>query len=153
MVTLLEWSTLEYHHTHKTPDWYWAVGIIAATGASLAFIFGNPVFAIFIILSAITLCIHVSKVPSEIQCAITNKGIVIHDTLFPYTSLDSFWVETLNTSIPKLILKSKKLLLPLVIVYIDEVDPEDVRKALLGYLKEEMHEEPFNQRIIEYLGL
>ncbi len=152
MVTLVEWETVEYHHTHKSADWYWAVGIVALTGAILSFMLGSFVFALFIIFGALALCIHAAKPPQTIRCEVASKGIVVHDTLFPYTTIDSFWVETIYNTSPKLIIKSKKFFMPFITIIISDIDPEHVRGTLLAYLKEEEHQEPFGQRVMEYLG-
>lgn len=151
MTSHLEWSAPEYHHTTKTRDWYWAVGIISFTMAFLAIIFGNIIFAIFIILSAFTLCIHAVKPPETIKFELTNKGVVIKDRLYPYTTLESFWVE-LDEENPKILIKSKKLFVPFIIIPLHEDDAETAQEILRAYLKEEEHQEPLTQKIMEYFG-
>ncbi len=151
MITLIKWETREYHHSPKTHDWYWAVGIITVTLAVIAILLGNLIFALFIILSGVALCIH-ATIPSHItECQISNKGIMFKNVLFPYTTLDTFWVETLQ-SYPKLLVKSKKFFMPHIVIPIETVDPDKVRALLLAYMKEEEEHESLGLRFMQYLG-
>ena len=52
----------------------------------------------------------------------------------------------------RLPLKSRKLLMPYIIMYIDEVDPEEVRGLLLTYIAETEHTEPLLKKVLERLG-
>ncbi|HEY4511730.1 MAG TPA: hypothetical protein VJH55_02730 [Candidatus Paceibacterota bacterium] len=149
--TPLQWTAFEYHHHPKSPDWYWAVGIISVSAAAAAIVFNNFLFAIFIILSATSLCLFAAKKPSLLSCELNERGILIDNTLYLYNSIESFWVDTLHHS-PKIYLKSKKLLLPYIIVPIDEIDPRIVQKYLTHHLTEEEHKEALSQKIMEHLG-
>jgi len=147
----LTWSAPEYHHTPKTREWYTAVFIITTTVAVLSVIFGNVIFAIFVLLSAFALCVHAAKPPEIITLELNSRGVLVKNILFPYKTLESFWVE-METDIPKILIKSKKLFMPYIILPIHEEDAEDAREILLAYLKEEEHVEPLSQKLMEKLG-
>ncbi len=51
-----------------------------------------------------------------------------------------------------MLIKSRKLFMPLIVIYIDEVDPDDVRAVLLKYIAEADHSEPFLKHVLERLG-
>lgn len=148
----LRWQTPEHEHKHHTTDWYWAVGIVAASIATIVIVYGNLLFAIVIILSAVVLSLHAARQPDMLNCEINDRGIIVQDRLYLYPTLESFWVED-NTPNPKLFIKSSKLLMPLIIIPLnDEVDPRTVRELLLQNLEEEVLAEPITQRFMEYLG-
>ncbi len=104
---IIEWNASEHDHFEKSPDWYWAVGIITVTCAALAFIFSNVIFGIFILIGAVTLTLHASRKPRILHYQINDRGIVVDNVLYTFLTLDSFWIDTLHHQ-PKILLKSRK---------------------------------------------
>lgn len=151
MQPLISWDAPEHIHTEKNNDWYWAVGIITLTAAALAFIFGNIIFGILIIVSAFALTIHAAQTPRIFHYQITDRGIMVNDVLYPFLGLDSFWIDAHITP-SKILIKSHKTFMPYIVIFIEEVDPEKVRDILLNYISETEHQEPLTQKIIERLG-
>lgn len=149
----LSWDTVEYLHQEKTSDWYWIVGIVSLSIAIIAVIMNNVIFAILIIVSSFTLMLFASRKPSLVEVDIDSTGIRVGKTMYPYRHLDSFWVETRENN-DRILLKSKKVLVPLIIIFIeeDQVHPSDVREMLMKYLPEEEHSEPFLEKLLVYLG-
>ena len=148
---IIGWNAPEHYYYEKSSDWYWAVGIIAATAAALAFIFGQVMFGIFIIVATIALCLHAGMRPRIVRYEINDRGLAINDVLYPFLTLESFWIDTLHPE-PKILLKSSKMFMTYISVPIEEVDPEDVRTILLRYIAETEHVEPFSQKLLEVLG-
>jgi tRNA G37 N-methylase Trm5 len=148
---IISWEAPEHVHTEKTSDWYWAVGIIALTATILAFIFGNVIFGLFIAIGATTLMIHASRRPRIVTCEINDRGIVIDNILYPFLSIESFWIDA-HEFPAKILLKSNKFFMPYIYVQIEGVNPEDVRQVLLKYIAETEHSEPLTQKILERFG-
>jgi hypothetical protein len=148
---LLEWNAPEHSHVEKTTDWYWAVGIIAITAAGLTVILGNVIFGIFIIVAAGALVVRASKPPKVVHFEINDRGIIVDNILYPFLTLESFWIDAHDRP-AKILLKSGKFFMPYISVPIEEVDPEDVRTILLQYIAETEHVEPVTQKILERLG-
>lgn len=151
MAEQIEWTAPEFNYTPKGPDWYWTVGIITTTLVIIAILSGNILFAIVLAVGGSALGYQAGQKPELIEFSADQRGIRIDDTLYPYSSLQSFWVEN-NPREQKLILQSEKTLMPYIIAPIEEVDPEDLRHFLLQFLPEERHQEPLAQKIMEYLG-
>jgi len=151
MQPLLTWDAPEHHHTEKNNDWYWAVGIITLTAASLAFIFGNVIFGIFIIVGVFALLVHSSRKPALIRIEINDRGVVIDNTLYPFLTLESFWIDAHEVP-SRLLIKSLKTFMPYITIHIADVDPEEVRQLLLKYIAETEHHEPITQKLLERLG-
>ncbi|HEY1037633.1 MAG TPA: hypothetical protein VGE62_03550 [Candidatus Paceibacterota bacterium] len=148
------WETHEYFFQEKTSDWYWAVGIIAVSIAILSVIFGDALFALLIIVAAFALSLFASRRPEIVRFEVSKKGVMIDRTLYPYATLDSFWVED-NRHVnghSKLIIKSRKAMVPLIAIPLDGTDPDDVRDFLLENLLEDHHPEPLGQKVLEYFG-
>lgn len=147
----LSWHTVEYWHTEKTSDWYWIVGIIAVSIALIALILGNVIFALLILVSAFTLSLFASRPPKVVEVSIDRMGVTFGNIHYPYVHLDSFWVETKEHH-PKLLIKSKKVFMPYIVIFIHDVLPEDVRATMLHHLPEEEHSEPFLEKLLLHLG-
>ncbi len=147
----ITWETIEYLHREKTADWYWIVSIVTLSIALISIILNNIIFAILIIVASFTLSLLSSQKPKIIKAEVNNIGVLINKTLYPYKELDSFWVETRDHN-DRILLKSKKILMPLISVFIDDVDPEEVRELLAEHLPEEEHREPFLEKLLKYLG-
>lgn len=152
----LTWTTTEYRHTPKGSDWYAAVGVIAVCFAITAFIFGQILFGILIMVAAGTLMLYALRAPQGVEVGMDDDGIAIGDQFFSYTDLESFWIDKEHDHIeaPLLLLKSNQLLTPLITVWIDDdvVDVEEVREHLEQFLEEEELEEPITQHLMELLG-
>lgn len=146
----ITWSALEYPIRKKTADWYWALGIMAIAGAVASYILGNILFSILILLGAFTVAIYGARHPHVVEFEIDRGGIRSGTTLYPYSSLASFWIiEGRDES--KILIQSSKAFMPYIIIPLGEENPEVVREVLLNYLMEEEHVEPFAQRIMDYL--
>jgi hypothetical protein len=150
----IAWQTHDnFHNGKKTNDWFWGLWIIIAGGIILSFYFGNVLFGIILLLFAITAGLMANKKPELLQVEITRKGVKINDLLFPYSTLESFWVDDGEVH-DKVLLKSTKAMQPFIVIPFDstETDPELIRDYLLDYLDEEELEEPFLQKLMETLG-
>ena len=148
---LISWTAPAHFYVEKRPDWYWAVGIITLAIAAVCGIFGQIITGIFVVVAAVALVLHASRPPKRIHCEINDRGIIIDKTLYPFLTLDSFWIP--HDEVPhKLLLKSNKLIMPLIVIYIDDVDPEEIREILLKYIAETEHHEPFLKHVLEGLG-
>lgn len=148
---LISWNAPEHLYIEKRPDWYWAVGIITLALAAVAFIFGQVIPGIFVIVAAVALVLHASHPPRIASYSINDRGIVADDILYPFLTLESFWIPHDQVP-PRIILKSRQLFMPFIVIYIDEIDPEDVRTVLLTYIAETEHNEPILKHILERLG-
>jgi len=148
---LISWSAPAHIHYERRPDWYWSVGIISLAIVALCFIFGQIIPGIVVIVSVSTLVLHTTKSPQSAYYEINDRGVVIDEILYPFTSLESFWIPH-DITPPRLLIKSRKALMPLIIILIDEVDPEDVRNVMLTYIAETEHRELFLKHVLEWLG-
>lgn len=149
---LIEWDAHEYEHRERSPDWFWAVGIISVSIAIASVIFGNIIFGILVIIAAFTLSLFANRPPSTLHVVVDERGVTRGHVLYPFHSLKSFWIDTEHPH-KKIILRSEKMFMPLIIVPLgEEVDVEELHGNLLQFLSEEFHTLPFVEKILEYLG-
>ncbi len=152
MENKISWKALEYKRKEKTADWYWAVIIIAISIIVIAFIARDGLFAIFVLLATITLLMFSIKQPKWVDVAIDRRGFTVGNDTYPFATLNEFWVDISEKNNEKIILKSKRVIMPLIIIPIEEHHHLDVREFLLKYLPEKELHEPLAQKIMERLG-
>lgn len=148
----IEWEAHEYEHKDRSPDWFWAVGIVAVAIAVASTIFGNIIFGLLVLVSAFTLSLYAKKHPETLRITVDEKGVTKNKIHYPFSTLRSFWIDT-EHSHPKIIFRSEKLFMPLIIIPIgEELDIERLHRILSRFLKEEPHSLPLVENILEYLG-
>lgn len=147
----LEWHAFTRKPRRRSPDWYWAVGIISVSIMVTSIILENVLFAIFILISAIVLFAGNRAEPPLVSFRLTHKGVREGKIAYQWNTLESFWVEE-EYAEPKLIVKSEKILAPYLIIPLADINPEAVREFLRQYLPEEEHHEPLSKKIMEFLG-
>jgi len=148
----ISWHALEYKRKEKTTDWYWAVILISLAMVVISFIIHDVFFAMLIIISTVILLSFSLTAPKIVEIGINQKGITVGKEMYPFATLESFWVESTDESNQKILLRSKKIIMPLIVIPLEEHHHLDVREFLLKYLTEvEMHE-PLSQKIMEKLG-
>ncbi|MBI1974561.1 MAG: hypothetical protein HYS51_01780 [Candidatus Zambryskibacteria bacterium] len=148
----MEWDAHEYEHKERSTDWYWSVGIITIAVATVSVIFGNTIFAILILVSAFSLALFINREPDTLHIVVDESGVVRDRIRYLYSTLKSFWIDTEHPH-KKIILRSEKLLMPLIIIPLnDDVDFDSLHDKLSQFLKEEFHALPFVERMLEYFG-
>lgn len=147
----LEWDAHEYEHKVRSSDWFWAMGIITISAAVASIIFGNIIFAILILVAVFSLSLFINRPPESIHVVIDENGITRGHVRYPYKTLHSFWIDEDHPH-RKIILRSHKLLMPLIIVPMADTDAEKLRHTLARYIPEEFQSLPFTEKLLEYLG-
>lgn len=145
------WQALEYKYSKKHPNWYWTVGIGGGLLALAAVFFKNFFLAIIFVLAAFTMMLYASRPPAMVSFAVSSRGVRIGNRLYPYSALESFWVVD-EPGKKKVIVESKKTLMPHIILPLDEVaDSEKIRQYLKEFLPEEHHEETLSDLLTDAL--
>lgn len=149
----ITWSGHEYVHFDKTAEWFWALGLIAISGAVTSLVFGNLLFAVFILIAGFVLALFAARRPSEVTFSITQRGVKVDEKLYPFQSLDSFGIDEFTPNhTPKLVLRSKHTFVPHLIIPLNGVSVDEVHDFLISFLPEDDHAEPLTHRIMEWLG-
>jgi len=152
MQNSISWKALEYKRKEKTADWYWAVIIIAISIVIISLIVRDGLFAIFIILATGTLLVFSIREPKFVDIRIDPRGFTVGNDVYPFATIHEFWVDISDKHNEKIILRSKRAVLPFIVIPIEEQHHLDVREFLLKYLPEKELREPLAQKIMERLG-
>lgn len=148
------WSGYEFEYKEKTADWFWAVSIIVISTAVIAYIYDNTIFGIFILLAGATSLSIAKRPPQMIDYELTKDGLLINHRLYPHIDFRSFFVLESKYHSPKLLLRTTRLINPILVIPIetDYVDAVTIRDFLLDYIPEEKIDEPLSLRFMEFLG-
>ena len=148
----ISWEAPQHHHIEKGADWYWVLGIVGTSGAIAAAVLGNLLFAAVILLATVTMWVVANREPRIIPYAVTVRGIRIDDKLYPYTNLESFYIDEESPLGPQLLVKPSALLSQLLILPLPEEHIDDIDDMLIERLSEEELEEPFAHKLLEFFG-
>lgn len=152
------WHVLTHEHREHTADWYWALGLLTVIGAGASIYFGNFLLGIILLLGGISIAVLKIRGPREHQVRLDPRGATLDGTLYPWKSVQSFWVHTdefLTT--PRLYLTTRSVLMPRIVVPLDdETHGEQVYAFCSQYTSEAAEEErrPYLvEHITEIIGL
>src|SRR3989344_5985300 len=154
----LQWSAPEYEEQERSPDWFWALGIIIVTSSIAAIIFKNYFFALLLIIGGALLAFFAVKKPEAVTYELNEKGLKIGGSLYPYESIKSFWVQVnhpdnIKTLKSILFIKSGRVVLLIISIPIEDKIAEEIHSIMtaMGVAEEEMREHP-SENIMESLG-
>lgn len=148
----LAWRTTERNIKARKPDWYWILGIIAAALAIASILFGNILFAIVIVTGAVALGFASTGAANEYDISLTNRGVLIDTTLFPYENIVSFCILEFENEDPVLSLRTKSIFAPQLSIPLVGVDPLEIYEVLEYYVQEEEHLDDIFERFVDFLG-
>jgi hypothetical protein len=149
----ISWSVVTHVHKEHSVDWYWSVAIIAVVAAGIAVWLGNLLFALIILVGVGSLAALYLRGPREHSVRIDQRGVHIDGTLYPYRSIQSFWVER-NPDYPRLYLMTRAILAPHVMLPLDTSAQAEQVRSYLKRLVTEVEQEPhFGEHLANLFGL
>lgn len=164
----IRWQVLTHEHRDRSVDWYWGFGILAVVGIGLCVYFNNFLFALILALASLSIGILLARGPREHEVHVHPRGVTLDGTLYPYSSLQSFWVtveDPYELGIPQeyheefeprahLLLTTHSYIHPHVTIPLDDLShAQEVRDYLVAYITEEEQDRHFGEHIAEALGL
>ncbi len=160
----LIWSALEYEEKERSRDWFWALGIIVITSSLASIIFENYFFAVLLVLAGVLLGFFAIKKPDIVTYELNSQGLVIHDRLYPYENIKSFWIQLdaegeINprqggaSLKPIFFIHSERIFMPFLSIPINEILAPDIHATMLAKnIAEVEMKEHASEKIMEVLG-
>lgn len=149
----IQWEAHPHLPRVRGDDWYWVLGIIGVSSAVAAFILGNVLFGIVIILGALVMMIYAQvETHDPIPYAISPAGITVQSTTYPYTKLESFYINRQHHLGPHLLVNRTEGLDHILVIPIPDEYVDDIDAMIAIYLPEQHIEEPLSHRIMELVG-
>ncbi|MCX6808505.1 MAG: hypothetical protein NTW50_02465 [Candidatus Berkelbacteria bacterium] len=148
---LISWKSMDFEQSQRSQTWYIAVvGVAIALGALLYWQkswTGIGLVGAFLFL----LLFSSRQKPKEVECVIYDSGIVIDEKVHSFDDFKSFWLTF--GDLPKVRLQQKGTFTGQVVMPLQNVDFEDIRKIIAEKLPEENHGEDLSDTINRFLGL
>jgi hypothetical protein len=147
----LRWSAYEHEHIERGSDWFWALGVIAVSAALTSILFANVLFAILIVIAAITMGLIARHPPELHEFEISDKGVRTGKTMHPYEKILAFWIDE-EEGDPRLLIDTTAFMSANLIIPLTDIEPETIRE----YLRERVEEVPMKEatahKILEFFG-
>lgn len=145
----ISWQAPEFRHYQKDPAWYTTLIAITILIVGYFFIQKDYFGAITIAIIGAMLVYFSRQIPETVDIELDHKHVKFGNMLFPYKHLKSFWIvysdnhKTLN-------LESTTYINNLIILELQDQDPDEIRNFLLNYLPEhpEKTRETFAQKVM-----
>lgn len=148
----ISWQAPEYMYVRKSPDWYWAVGILTLGLFVVAIIFQNVLFGIFMLLAGFTTALYGARAPRTVTFTLSSEGVKIEKRTYPYEMLKSFWIFYYPPHVKELSIESQKLIMPHVKIPLGDANPAAVRAYLQQFIPERQQEESLIDTGARFLG-
>lgn len=151
---VLSWQAPTHEFTERSPDWFWALGLLGVAGAITSILFSNYLLALIIGLGAVCMAILALRPPRMCKIDVSAAGIRVDHALYPMRVLKSFWVDEISRPIPQLIVATSSILNPVLVLPLEEhVSPERVRTEMIKLLPEEEQYESALSHLATLFGL
>jgi len=148
----ISWKIEEYTHREKTPDWYWALGVIAIAGAIIATIYHDVLFAIIIVLGSVLMGYYAARKPEVIEISINEDGIQVRDFFYRFEKIQGFAVEE-HKSGNRLLLETTRAIVPVMSIPLpDTLDAQGLYELLNTKIESKQLNHPISHRLIEHIG-
>lgn len=148
----ISWEAPEHHHVEKSSEWFAVVGILTLAAAAAAYALGNILFAVLIMLIGLVMSLVTIRTPEIIPYAVSARGIRVDDRLYPYTTLESYYIDEDDPKGPQLLLKGERLIMPLIVIPIPEDEVDEIEDIIAMKIPEEHLEESFFAKLLESVG-
>lgn len=131
------WIAPEYIQHPKSKAWYLAAGVIAGVIVLLDIITNNYSMGLaVIVLAAVYIYIHTHHPPKDIKITVSRMGIKVGHMIFPYSSIQAFWIIYQPPHVTTLNLRVKEHFFSDVIIQLNHEDPVPIREYLCGQIPE-----------------
>ena len=152
---IISWDFLEFERPERSKSWYLFFVLAIGVLLGIAVYQVNFLFAVIIIIAAITF-IHVSsREPRNLTFVVDKSGVRVSDVYLPYSRIHSFYL-IVNEDIKKLFIEPRSIAKPrLAIMLNDDQDPEEIKEILLKYIPEnkDREDEPLSELLVRWFKL
>ena len=148
----ITWEAYPHHHIERSSDWFWILGIVTLAITIASIVLGNVLFGILIFIAGLVSALQAMHPPQLVPFAVTSRGVQADDKIYPYATLESFYIDDEHRHGPQLFVKSERFFMPLIIIPLPEEYVDDIEDLVASRLPEEHLEEPFAHILLELVG-
>lgn len=147
----ISWEAWEFKHYHKNLGWYVTVISVSIVVVSFFAFVQNDIFAaVSLGIIALLILAFSKQKPQKVMVELTEKGVHFGNLFYPYKQLKYFWVVS-NNNHKTLNFHTSAYINNILIIQLDDQDPEAVTEFLLKLLPEHTEtEETLTQKIMHH---
>jgi len=145
---LYSWDAKEYVQHERSISWYWWAAAIALVVIVYAIAIRQWTLIAVVLVVGVVIYLMGRTEPRTFTHELLDTGIKIGGRLYPYTTLQSFWLVIEGRVRELKVLQSGKLK-PLLSLQLDNAEVEQVRGVLSKFLPEE---EERGEDIVDKMG-
>jgi hypothetical protein len=150
---IVTWEAFDKPEKERKVDWFWALAIVGIAGSVLAFLFGNFLFGVFIVLATVIIMFFATQKPQKVSYKLDEQGLHMAHELIPYSKMMSFWLDE-RGEWGKILIHTTHPISPVVSVFYEDKNlGDDIYEILIDKIEEKPLIEPVSQQIFEKLGL
>jgi len=138
-VPLLEWEVDEYPAHQRSVSWYVIAAVLGVGLIIYAVATANFLFAVIILMIGVITLLSTFTPPERVLVTITNTGIVISDIYYDFEAIKDFSIAYQPPTVKNLYLEFHSAWHPLLMVPLEDEDPNQIRELLLPYCLENIH--------------
>jgi hypothetical protein len=133
---LLEWEVDEYPRHERSRMWYIIATLCGVALIVYAIATANFLFAVILLMVGVIMLLSTFKEPDRVPMFITTTGVLIDDTYYDYDHVKNFSIIFDPPATKVLYLDFHSRWQPLLAVPLEDMDPNEVRAALLPFCAE-----------------
>lgn len=138
---MLAWEAWEYPPIERSRRWYVIAGVIGVSLLLYALLSANFVFAVLVLMFAVITLMRDVRKPARVPVYITTGGIVFGNDYYPYENIRDFAIIYNPPDVKVLYVTFHGLMDPVLSVPLEDMNPNEVRQALLPYCFENLNRE------------
>ncbi len=149
---LYSWEAPEFEKQEKTIFWDLGALLFGATLLIIALAKAEFTLGLLAILATLMLWMMGRKEPRTIRFTLHNHGLQIEDLLYHYSNLKSFWIFDEALGLNELVVRSNRVLLPLIHIHLHKQDAKHIRSILAQHLKEQEEQYPASEMVAKLIS-
>ncbi len=146
---VFDWEVNEYEKHDRNKRWYVITAIVGVALLLYSVISGNYLFTLVVVLFGIVLFLQDMQQPMQVSFAVTETGIVVGSTYYPFKEITSYWIIYNPPEVKNIYFTTNSILKHRLQVPLLDIDPRPIREYLNQFLIEDLdqEEEPLSDRL------
>lgn len=103
-------------------------------------------------MAAVVLNLNAFKPRRQSEITVHATGVSVDDQRHHYADMKSFWIDY-QPNLKELSIEMKKSYAPRIKVPLEDVNPLEIRRAMISYVPEKEHEQSLLDHIIRLIGI
>lgn len=137
----VEWKIWEYPPHERSIVWFIVAGLVGSALLVYAIVSSNYLFAIIVLMMGIIMLIDGLRHPDRVDVHITDAGIVLGEKYYDFSMIKDFSIIYEPPEVKILYIDFNNVWQPLLVIPLEDVDPNVVRNSLLPYVFENLQRE------------